>query len=80
MNLNAEFSIDFNLKREFNIVFQPVKKPGTDRKRFLVSVNRLPDYIGENWTKYLIKKLLEMDADKDRFFIRHKGFVDAYRK
>ncbi|WP_094570724.1 hypothetical protein [Mucilaginibacter xinganensis] len=80
MDLKEIFELDFNPKREFTVVFQPIKKPGTERKRFLISINRLPDYIGENWTIYAVRKMLNMMGNKDRIKIRHIGFIDAYRK
>lgn len=69
-----------SLKKEFNVVFQPIIEPGAKRKRFMISANRLADYLGQNWADYLLEKMLNVKDDKKRFIIRNKGIVDAYRR
>lgn len=56
-----------SLKQKFHIVFQPndrrYKKDGNRCKKFMISVNRLPDYIGKaNTGKVLF--LLENSLDE----------------
>jgi len=71
-----------NIKREFIIVFHPYVKPGGVRpyRYKVISVNKLPDYIGDKWADYLLVKLLQMVDGKQIFKIRHKGTVYAYRR
>lgn len=71
-----------NLKKEFIIVFHPYVNEWNFRpfRYKVISINRLPDYIGAKWTAYLTAKLLEMQGDKDKFKIRRKGVIYAYKK
>lgn len=68
------------LKKEFNIVFQPKIPHGQKRQRFLISANRLGDYIGKHRAGYIIEKALNMRTDKQRFRVQNKGIVDIYLK
>lgn len=68
------------LKATYNVVIQLKQKPGKPRKRFLISINRLGDYIGEKRAKIIIKNLLKSMADKKRYSVQNKAIVDIYLK
>lgn len=54
------------LKQKFNIVFQPKDRRYTKRKKFMISVNRLADYIGKSNEK---KVLFMLENSLDEKFI-----------
>jgi hypothetical protein len=68
------------LKQTYNVVIQLKTKPGKPRKRFLVSINRLGDYIGEKRAKFIIKNLLKSMDYKKRYKVQNKAIVDIYLK
>lgn len=68
------------LKSTYNVVIQFKRKPGMPRLRFLVSINRLGDYIGEKRAKIIIKNLLKSGDYKKRYSVQGKALVDIYLK
>lgn len=71
-----------NLKREFVVVFHPYVKPGKKRpfRYRAISINKLPDYIGQKRTDYIVAKMWEHGLDKEVFSVQGKGRVYMYRK
>jgi hypothetical protein len=68
------------MNNHFKIVYQPYLPPGCKRKRFLVSANRLKDYIGENNAIKCFERALNSRADKCRCKLRKHGIIDFYVK
>lgn len=65
------------LKKDYLIVYQPICKP---RKRFLISVNKLADYLPENRLKQVLSVIAKMKANKQRVGLYENGLVDIYRR
>ncbi len=55
-----------NLKKEFNVVFQPKDASLYGKRRFIISVNSLPDYIGSKNAFNAVLKALDNKGDKLR--------------
>ncbi|GEM_PF-3220048 len=68
------------LKQQYNVVVEMKRKPGTPRIRFLVSINRLGDYIGEKRAKIIIKNLLKSMDYKKTYSVQNKATVSIYLK
>lgn len=68
------------LKKQYNVVFQPYRQLGQPRRRFMISINRLADYIGENRANYIIKNAQKMTTNSRRFKAQSCGIVDVYLK
>jgi hypothetical protein len=73
-------NLDKKLKQQFNVVVQYKRKPGEPRVRFIVSINRLGDYIGEKRAKFIIKNLIKSMEHKKRYSVQNKATVDIYLK
>lgn len=68
------------LKRTYNVVIQYKRKPGQPRIRFIVSINRLGDYIGEKRAKFIVKNLLKSMDYKKLYEVQNKATVSIYLK
>jgi len=68
------------LNRQFNIVLQPYRPHGYRNRRFLVTVNRLPFYLGAYNADTVVLKALACRGDKCRLRFRNFGIVDIYQK
>lgn len=68
------------LKQTYNVVIQLKTKPGKPRKRFLISINRLGDYVGEKRAKFIVKNLLKSMDYKKSYSVQNKARVDIYLK
>lgn len=61
-----------SLKQKFNIVFQPKDRRYTKRKKFMISVNRLADYIGHrNCDKVLF---LLKTSEEEKFIVKFRKY------
>jgi hypothetical protein len=69
-----------SLKQTYNVVIQFKRKPGQPRIRFLVSINRLGDYIGEKRAKFIIKNLLKSMDYKKVYKVQNKAVIAIYLK
>jgi hypothetical protein len=69
-----------HLKQKFNIVFQPKDKRYTKRKKFMISTNRLPDYIGKSNAKKVIFLLENSLNEKWQMQFRKYGKLWIYGK
>jgi hypothetical protein len=69
-----------NLKKEFDVVFQPRHKELYGKRRFLISINRLHEHIGVYNANTAVLKALNSKDDKIRLKFRKFGTVDIYRK
>lgn len=68
------------LKQQFNVVIQYKRNPGQPRIRFMVSINRLGDYIGEKRAKIIIKNLLKSMTYKKSYSVQNKADIYVYLK
>lgn len=79
--IENDMELKINLLREFNIVFQPNNREEFDgRRRFLVSGNRLAEYIGVKNANDAIQRAWESGEDKFTRKFRKLGKVDFYTK
>lgn len=72
--------LDKKLKQQFNVVVQYKRNPGEPRIRFIVSINRLGDYIGEKRAKFIIKNVLKSMVNKKVYKVQNKATVSIYLK
>lgn len=68
------------LKQKFLIVFQPKDRRYTRRKKFLISVNRLPDYIGKSNAAKVVFLLENSLDEKWQMLFRKYGKLWIYGK
>lgn len=65
--------------KEYKIVFQPKDKADyNNNRRFAVTANTLPKYIGKDNAEKCFEKAEKMTTDKVRFKFRKMGIVDFY--
>ena len=65
--------------KQYKIVFQPKEKEAyNDNRRFAVTANTLPKYIGKDNAEKCFEKAEKMTTDKVRFKFRKMGIVDFY--
>lgn len=69
-----------NLKNSYNIVFQPKDRRYTRRKKFMISVNRLADYIGKSNAKKVLFLLENSLDEKWQMQFRKYGKLWIYGK
>lgn len=71
-----------NYKKEILVVFNPYVKPGKQRpfRYRVISINKLPDYIGIDRCKKEVDKFMDSGKEKDNFYVALKGKVYFYRK
>lgn len=72
---------DMNLKKHYNIVVEYSHRPNGKRIRFICSINRLGDYIGEKRADIIRKNLKKhKDFKPKKYTVQWLGFVDVYCK
>lgn len=69
-----------NLKKEFDVVFQPKDKEIYGKRRFLVSINKLHNYVGVLNANKAITDALDCKCDRYTKKLRKFGRIDFYRK
>lgn len=71
-----------NLKKEILCVFHPHIPKGKQRpfRYRVISINKLPDYIGIDRCKKEVDKFMDSGKEKDNFYVALKGKVYFYRK
>lgn len=82
LNISVSLKCNMNLKRELIVVFHPYVKPWKVRQfRYrVISINRLPDYIGYERAEKEVEKLFQSGDEKTSFYVKQRGKVYLYRK
>lgn len=69
-----------NVNNEFLIVFTPKKPHQYNSNRFLISFNRLPDYINVKNANICYNRIKKSKLDKTTFKFRKYGKIEFYSK